>query len=257
MKAILTYHSIDDTGSVISTPPAVFREHHRWLVSRRVKTLSLDEIVAAPDEGDDAVAVTFDDGFLNGKEPIRALLADGVPVTIFAVSGHIGGTNAWGGVAQRGIPALPLLGWGDLEDLVAAGASIGAHTRTHASLVGLPGDRLDAELAGCADDLERRLGVRTPHVAYPFGDVSDEVAARAAHRFGGGYTTEFDFLRAEAPPLRRPRLDMYYFRSPSAWAGWGGDAFVRRIRRIRLRREVRRRAEAFGRRVLGGGRIGR
>ena len=61
------------------------------------------------------MAVTFDDGFLNGREAIEQLRAHGLPVSLFIVSSCVGGTNAWGGKAQRGIPTLPLLGWADLN----------------------------------------------------------------------------------------------------------------------------------------------
>jgi hypothetical protein len=69
-------------------------------------------------------------GFLNNKAPLERLLGAGLPATIFVVSGHVGGTNAWGGHPQHGIPTLPLLDWADLKDLKSRGASIEAHT-TH------------------------------------------------------------------------------------------------------------------------------
>ena len=37
MKAILTYHSIDESGSVISIPEATFRRHVAWLAAGRVR----------------------------------------------------------------------------------------------------------------------------------------------------------------------------------------------------------------------------
>ena len=67
MKAPLTYHSLDDSGSAISIPPAVFDQHLAWLTSGRVRVLTLDRIAEEPDSAGDAVAVTFDDGFLNAR----------------------------------------------------------------------------------------------------------------------------------------------------------------------------------------------
>jgi peptidoglycan/xylan/chitin deacetylase (PgdA/CDA1 family) len=115
VKAILTYHSIDDSGSPISVPPATFEAHVRWLAGGYVRVLSLTDLLAHPADGPDAVAVTFDDGFLNVRGAVEGLLGRGLPVTIFAVTGHAGRTNDWGGRPQSGIPTLPLLGWSDLE----------------------------------------------------------------------------------------------------------------------------------------------
>ena len=62
MRAILTYHSIDPSGSPISVSPAAFRRHIEWLASGRVRVVRLEELMRLP-AGEDAVALTFDDGF--------------------------------------------------------------------------------------------------------------------------------------------------------------------------------------------------
>jgi len=61
MKAILTYHSVDETGSVISVDERTFRRHVQWLASGRVRAVPLDALASLPDDVD-AVAITFDDG---------------------------------------------------------------------------------------------------------------------------------------------------------------------------------------------------
>ena len=241
MRAILTYHSIDRSGSPISVAPETFQTHRTWLTSGRVRALSLDDIVMHADAGEDAVAVTFDDGFLNAREALQSLLSDGVPVAVFVVSGHVGGTNAWGGRTQPGIPTQPLLDWSDLEGLASRGAAIGAHTRTHRRLTGLSDAALDEELQGCADDLRGRLGARSAHVAYPYGDADRRVAARAARHFRYGHSTDFGLLGSQDPPMRGPRLDMFYFRAPGAIEAWGSSRFRQRLGWIRARRMVRKR----------------
>jgi len=109
MRAILTYHSIDSSGSPISVSPSAFRAHVRWLASGAVRVLPLDELVSAGDD-EDAVAITFDDGFENFATEAAALLAQhGLPSTVFVVPEHVDGTNAWGGSDAPGIPTLPLM----------------------------------------------------------------------------------------------------------------------------------------------------
>lgn len=241
MKAILTYHSIDDSGSPISVSPDAWAAHARWLSSGQVRVLDPDELIAHRDDEGDAVAITFDDGFLNVREAVEALRSNGMPVTLFVVSGHAGRTNAWGGRDQPGIPTLPLLGWTDLERLAARGASIQAHTRTHPPLTRLSGDALDDELQGAREDLHARLGVNSTHVAYPYGDVNDAVATHAASRYAFGHTTDFQPLKSDDRPMLLPRLDMYYFRTPGRLEAWGQPGFRARIAWIRARRALRAR----------------
>ena len=64
MKAILTYHSVDASGSVISIDPEAFDGHIRWLASHRTAVVPLSELLALRDDTD-AVAITFDDAFTN------------------------------------------------------------------------------------------------------------------------------------------------------------------------------------------------
>lgn len=241
MKATLTYHSIEDSGSPISVSPSVFAAHLRWLVSGRVRVLSLDELASHSDDAEDAVAVTFDDGFLNVRGAVESLLEHGLPATVFVVSGHVGGTNLWGTCGHSITPTLPLLDWTALEHLVARGATVEAHTRSHRSLTTLSSDALDDELLGSLEDLEARLGVRSAHVAYPYGDVNDAVAARAARCFRFGHTTAFRVLQRADELLRLPRLDMYYFQARGALEAWGSPAFKRRIAWYRARRMIRAR----------------
>jgi peptidoglycan/xylan/chitin deacetylase (PgdA/CDA1 family) len=161
-------------------------------------------------------------------------------VTIFVVTRHVGGTNAWGGWRTPGIPTLPLLGWEHLERLTRRGVITAAHTRTHPVLTRVAAAALQDELLGCRDDLARRLGVRSGHLAYPYGDADGRVVAAAAQHYRWGYTTELRVLPdAAEPPLRLPRLDMYYFQKPGLLEAWGTSRFTRHVAWCRARRLVR------------------
>jgi peptidoglycan/xylan/chitin deacetylase (PgdA/CDA1 family) len=240
MHAILTYHSIDDSGSAISIRPAVFREHVRWMSLERVMVMPLEALLAQPETGQrDAVAITIDHGFQNFGEA-AALLGDaGLPVTLFAVTGHVGGNNAWGGRADAGIPTLPLLDWAGLERVVARGVAIGAHTRTHAKLTTLSSAEIEDEMDGCVAELRTRLGVSASYFAYPYSAVSDHVAALADTRFAAALTTRFAALGPTDRRMWIPRLDMYYFRRSGALERWGTPGFARRVWTVRARRRLR------------------
>src|SRR5262245_46283197 len=117
MRAILTYHSIDDSGSPISVRPDAFERHVEWLASGLVRVTTMERLLEVP-ASEHAVAITFDDGFENFRDVAAPrLLAHGFPVTLFVVSGRIGRTNSWGGCREPGIPELPLLDWPALRRL--------------------------------------------------------------------------------------------------------------------------------------------
>lgn len=243
MRAILTYHSIDGSGSPISVAPGAFARHVAWLASGRVSVEPLAAIVGGGDraaDGRDRVAVTFDDAFENfGTFAWPRLREAGVPATVFVVSGHAGGTNRWGGAASPGIPELPLLGWDALGACAAAGADIGAHSRTHPHLSRLPASARVEELAGCRDEIAARLGVTPRSFAYPYGDCDGAVARETAAVFALACTTEYRQVEVSDSVHQLPRLDMFYFQAPDALDDWGRPAFLRRIAMRRAARAVR------------------
>jgi peptidoglycan/xylan/chitin deacetylase (PgdA/CDA1 family) len=91
--------------------------------------------------------------------------------------------DALGGDAAPGC----VLSWAELRDLADQGLEVGVHTRTHPLLDQLPMERLDHEIAGARDDIERHLGRRATGIAYPNGNHSPavlEAAGRAGMRLG-------------------------------------------------------------------------
>jgi peptidoglycan/xylan/chitin deacetylase (PgdA/CDA1 family) len=225
MRAILTWHSVDPSGSPISVTREEFRRQVDWLASGAVQVVALERLAELP-PGRPAVALTFDDGFANfATEAAPLLLAAGLAVTLFVVTGHVGGDNRWEGTSAPGIPVLPLLDWEALGRLRDAGVTLGAHTRTHPHLTRLDAPALEAELGLAAEELERRLGERPAALAYPYGDVDDRVAAAAGHWYRWACTTELRPLGPEEPPHRLPRLDAWYLRDSSRLAAWGSPGW--------------------------------
>jgi peptidoglycan/xylan/chitin deacetylase (PgdA/CDA1 family) len=236
---------VDPSGSPISIDEAALRRHVAWLASGAVRVTTVADLLARPDT-EDAVALTFDDGFTSFAAAAWPLLREhGLPVALFVVSGHVGGTNAWGGRAARGIPTLPLLDWDALGRLAEQGVALEAHTRTHPDLRSLDGAALAAELDGCAAELAALTGARPTVFAYPYGAANARVTAAVGRRFSHAVTTELRSLRGAEPAHALPRLDAYYLRAPGRLEGWGTPAFRRYVW---LRAGARRvRAAALGR----------
>jgi peptidoglycan/xylan/chitin deacetylase (PgdA/CDA1 family) len=229
MKAILTYHSIDPSGSVISTSEDAFRRHIKWLTRSALRVLSIPELLKLDDDVD-AVALTFDDGFANFGEAAAGPLADaGFGAMVFVVTDCVGGTNSWEFRSGASVPMLPLMDWHQLSRIHEQGFSVGAHTRSHANLSRLRGAALTDELQGSAERIGSELGTRPAGLAYPFGATSPAAVRDAAGIFSFACTAEFRALDDSDPVHLLPRLDMYYFREPSRLESFGTPAFARYI----------------------------
>jgi peptidoglycan/xylan/chitin deacetylase (PgdA/CDA1 family) len=241
MKAVIMYHSLDRSGSPISLEPETFARHVRWLATGRVRVVPLEQLAGDSADGD-AVALTFDDAFLNFASVAAPLLAEyDLPSTLFVVSGCAGGTNAWGGVSHPHIPTLDLLDWDAIAAVVRDGVAIGAHTRSHPRLGAIGDTQMTDEIAGSSDDIYSHVGMRPATFAYPFGDVTPAAARCVRSHYAYACTTDLRVLSATDDPALLPRLDAYYLRKPGSLESWGSPAFGRFIRRRALARRLRSR----------------
>ena len=224
MRAILTYHSIDDSGSPISLPAHVFRRHVERLVSHGPAVVSVDDLLSLPGT-EPAVAITFDDAFVNFADIAWPVLRDhALPVTLYIPTAHVGRTNAWGGKAEAGIPELPILDWDRLALLAEQGVAPGSHTRTHPHLTRLPADDVRDELESSIEIISAMLGMRPAGLAYPYGSCNATVAAAAAQFFDHACTVDLRPLEARENRYLLPRLDMYYFRNNAMLDSWGSSS---------------------------------
>lgn len=248
MRAVLTYHSIDPSGSPISVDRATFEGHLEWLASGATAVVPLETMVAGGG-GDPAVALTFDDGFANLADgPMAGLTARGLPATVFVVSDQVGGTNAWGGREDPRVPTLPLLGWDGLGRLAEAGIAIGSHTRRHPRMPALSPAEVEDELAGSAERIARQLGHRPTAFAYPYGATSPAVVDQVRGHYRTAVTTEHRPIGAVEDHCLVPRLDAFYFRRPGALDQWNTRTFRRSVRLRRLARALRAGFESVRRR---------
>lgn len=239
MRAILTWHSLDGSGSPISVAPDEFRRQITWLLSQNVRIVTVDELLRLDDETD-AAALTFDDGFANTlTEGVPVLREHDLPAVCFVVTGHVGAANRWGAREATGIPTLPLLDWDDLARLRDAGMTVGGHTRTHTRLTTLGEADLDREISQCAAEIAERLGVEPAGFSYPYGDADSTVAAVVARSHRWACTTELRPLSRQLDRYQLPRLDMWYLRENVRRTDWGSVAFRTWLGARRLGRWLR------------------
>lgn len=240
MRAVITYHSIDSSGSAISISETEFRRHVRWLSSGRVPVVSLETLVAGSGEFD-AIALTFDDGYQNFGGIAADLLHDhGLPATLFVVTSRVGGTNAWEPRAASGsLPVLPLLDWSGIAAAAESGVTIGSHGRTHRHLPALDKPELDDEVSGSFDDVRRELGLSPTAFCYPYGDATARERNAIARAYRMAVTTELRPLDDAGDDYMVPRLDAYYLRGPGRLESFGTAAFERYLKIRRRGRSLR------------------
>jgi len=227
MRAILTYHSIDPSGSVISIDEEAFRGHVKFLAGGAVKVVPLNELLTLP-KSVDAVSLTFDDGFESIAKIAAPLLADaGLPATVFVVSDLVGRTNNWDASARTDIPTLSLLDWDQVGLLHDSGFTVGAHSRSHRDLTRLAPDELASEVSEPVSRITEALGSAPSIFCYPYGRVNIAVREAVAEHFSIACGTDFRAMRNGSDPLDLPRLDTYYLRSSKALERWGTPAFAR------------------------------
>jgi peptidoglycan/xylan/chitin deacetylase (PgdA/CDA1 family) len=207
-SAILTWHSIDDSGSVISTPPQVFRRQIEILAGSGIPLVPVDRIASCPG----SVALTFDDGYRNLAEHAFPVLEQlRVPATVFVVSRYCGLVNRWPSQSPGAVPEMSLLSWAELASAPHC-IDVGAHTATHPRLPALPPDECERELYECREEIQQRLARPVRWLAYPYGSSSPSVCSSAARYFELAVGTSLRFVSPGASPMNLPRIDMFYFR---------------------------------------------
>ena len=212
---ILTYHSIDDSGSVISTPCRQFRDQMQFLRDRQFNIVSLKQLVTLilnkqplPDK---TVAITFDDGFANLYSVAYPILRScGFTATIFLVPGYCGKNNQWPGQPE-GIPTLDLLDWERIREMNDDGFDFGAHTMEHADLSTLPTERAREEIVSSKLIIQEHLGKSVEFFAYPYGTKNKEIEAMVRMNFHGACGTNLGFTNMNSNIYELPRIDMFYF----------------------------------------------
>ncbi len=137
---------------------------------------------------------------------LRKLLESGPQERLLRLAADL---EAEGRLDDRPASALRPMTWEMLEALTRAGMTVGSHTRTHVLLTKEVPERVRSELALSRAVLERRLGTRVEHFAYPDGDAdapAAEAVAAAGYRYaylacGHGNPTQ--------PLLTQPRLQLW------------------------------------------------
>jgi peptidoglycan/xylan/chitin deacetylase (PgdA/CDA1 family) len=207
---VLIYHHVGPlragTPRSLTVLPDRFREQMAWLARHGFQPVTLARTIAwwagESELPSRAVAITFDDGYADLAEwAFPVLAAHDFPSTVFVVSAHLGETNSWdeanGSAAHRLLDASQLQAW-------RASVDVAGHSRTHASLGGLPPEQVEREIVGSKEDLEAVTNRPVRAFAYPYGAMT-EVAKTIASR-------HFDIAFGVRQGLNAPTTDRFDIR---------------------------------------------
>lgn len=212
MRAILTFHSIDDSGSVVSYAPRAFASLLAALDEAGLPVCDLDTLLSpATTRG---VALTFDDGMKSVHEHALPVLRDHkAPSHLFLATGAVGGDNRWA-AQPAGIPELEMLDWDQLVRLQEGGMRIESHTHSHPDLRTVDAPRIAEECERADRTIEERLGRRPAYFAYPYGRHDARARDAVRPRYRASFTVALGELRGGEDSAALPRLDTFYLRSP-------------------------------------------
>jgi peptidoglycan/xylan/chitin deacetylase (PgdA/CDA1 family) len=206
---VLVYHNISATEKGrLSIAVRNFEAQMRQLQDEGFQTVSLAEFLGftagrrqLPRK---SVLLTFDDGYKSFVQYARSTLKDyGFGATLFVYSDFIGAGSG--------------LSWQDLRALSEQGYDVQAHSKSHANLRRKEGEseaayakRIEAELGYPLTLFKKYLGRSSESLAYPYGEVDDELLGYVAKY---GYTAAFTVRRqsnaAFVSPLKISRSQIY------------------------------------------------
>ena len=214
---IITYHSIDDSDSVVSISPAVFRRQVKYLSEAGYTSLSLRELAASFKHSrgvpDKPIVLTFDDGFKNFyTHAFPALSEYNFSATVFLVTDFCGKYNDWNG-NPRELPRSELLSWSEIKFLSDAGIEFGSHTRTHPDLTKLSHAEAEAEITDSKAAIEDALGKEAATFAYPFGRHNASIREIAASNFDASCSVALGKMSPQSDFSSLERIDAYYLKN--------------------------------------------
>jgi peptidoglycan/xylan/chitin deacetylase (PgdA/CDA1 family) len=222
--AVLLYHTISDDPPSWVAPFAVstrtFLGQLDEVVDSGRPVVSASQVVAAlrggPALPSDAVAFTFDDGFLDFAQTAAPALAErSLPAALFVTTG------AMRPLHRSVLGDAEMLTMAEVVDLDRAGVEICSHAHVHEQLDILPSQRITQELLIPKRILEQGLGHEVPLFAYPYGYSSHEVRTRTqATGYLGSFAVRNAFSPADDDPYRIARLMVMHDTSPETFTSW-------------------------------------
>jgi peptidoglycan/xylan/chitin deacetylase (PgdA/CDA1 family) len=167
--------------------------------------------------------LTFDDGISCCHDHALPILAGrGIPATFFIVTDY----TADDPVKRIRCPlhadvtyAYEYLTWPECRKMIAAGMTIGSHTRSHVRLSRLPADKVRLQLVESKQTIEEKLGIECRHFSCPWGGSGNDFDPRRdlAIAKAAGYRTFLTTHRG----MNTSGYSPFAIRRDNIYANWG------------------------------------
>jgi peptidoglycan/xylan/chitin deacetylase (PgdA/CDA1 family) len=229
---VLIYHQVDaGLGREMEVGLADFRRQLDWLSDNR-EVVDLGEALVRWEEpgAERLVVLTFDDGYRDNFTTAFPLLSElGLPFTLYLATESI----------ETGVPLGPALkaeplSWDQIATMLESGlVTVGAHTHRHLDLRQLTTDEVEDELGTSDDLIEKRLGIRPAHFAYPWGFWSPSSHRPVADRYSSAALAGSRDVKGGLDPHLLPRYpvqlsDGFRFFRPRLRGGFRMEEAIRR-----------------------------
>lgn len=212
MRAIITFHSVDSSGSVLSFDPDAFAGLLNGIGESQLPVCDLNTLLDRNTTR--GVALTFDDGMASVFDNALPVLEEyQYPAHLFLTTGAVGGTNGWHGQPDWA-PSFEMLNWDQIEKCHEAGVRIECHTVSHIDLRGAGHQELEDECGTADEIINRRLGRKPEYFAYPYGYNDCRSRDFMRGRYAGSVTTRMRVLGKSEDMAALPRIDSYYLKIP-------------------------------------------
>ena len=214
---VFMYHHVNSNkGDMVTVTPDVFDAQMKFLAETGYGTLSADELVEFAGGNlvikGKAVAVTFDDGYLdNYVYAFPVLKRYGIKAAIFLAVDWVEKASM---VMNKGEISIPshkegkdlmsggrfhkvVMNWDMIREMQNSNlVEFYSHTMTHRRCAELPEEELKKELKDSKMILEERLNRPCPYLCWPKGSYN-ELSARIAKESGykALFTTERDIVK--------------------------------------------------------------
>ncbi|HEU5355549.1 MAG TPA: polysaccharide deacetylase family protein [Actinocrinis sp.] len=221
---VLLYHSVDDDPPAWIAPftvgPRTFAAQLDAIVRSGRMPVTAGEVVTALRGGEPlpprAVAVTFDDGFLDfERNALPALTERALPATLFVTTGALAPFN------RSVLPNAAMMSLDQVAGLPRTGLTIGAHTHFHQQLDTLDRAAVTRELTRPKRILEDALGQEVDLFAYPHGFCDARVMALTREAgYRGAFAVRNAFSREGDDPFRVARLTVRADTTGTQFQSW-------------------------------------
>lgn len=213
---VLTFHKIDDSSSVISYSPELFRKSLEKLARNGYGTVKLTDVAELIRERkpfpEKSFVVTFDDGYRSVHDQAFPVLNKyALTATVFLTVG--GSKKSDPNIRLPALGGSEMLSWGEIREMKDAGMDFGAHTISHPDLTAVDRVAVGYEITGSKDIIERNLGVPVLSFAYPYGRYDEKSLEIAGQNFKCACSDKLGLLTRESPLYALERVDAYYIRS--------------------------------------------